>query len=72
MRFVLCGGTILVGVGMMMSEAMQKLFEQEKRESVFEMLKDNIKLEKIIKYERVTKEFVLKVANENNLNVNEG
>ena len=57
---------------MMMSEAMQKLFEQEKRESVFEMLKDNIKLEKIIKYERVTKEFIYNVANENNLNVNEG
>ena len=56
----------------MMSEAMQKLFEQEKQQSVFEMLKDNIKLEKIIKYERVTKEFVLKVANENKLQVNEG
>lgn len=55
---------------MMMSEAMQKLFEQEKRESVIIMLKDNIKLEKIIKYERVTKEFVLKVANENNLQLN--
>lgn len=70
MHFGILGGTILVGVGMMMSEAMQKLFEQEKRESVIIMLKDNIKLEKIIKYERVTKEFVLKVANENNLQLN--
>lgn len=64
----------------MISEAMKKIVdeekqkdrEKEKQQSVFEMLKDNIKLEKIIKYERVTKEFVLKVANENNLQVNEG
>lgn len=64
----------------MMSEELQKIIdeekqkdrEKEKQQSVFEMLKDNIKLEKIIKYERVTKEFVLKVANENNLKVNEG
>lgn len=53
-------------------EEKQKDREKEKQQSVFEMLKDNIKLEKIIKYERVTKEFVLKVANENNLQVNEG
>ena len=53
----------------MITEAMQKIVDEEKQQSVFEMLKDNIKLEKIIKYERVTKEFVLKVANENNLQV---
>ena len=57
---------------MMINEELQKIVDEEKQQSVFEMLKDNIKLEKIIKYERVTKEFVLKVANENNLNVNEG
>ena len=55
-----------------MSEELQKIVDEEKQQSVFEMLKDNIKLEKIIKYERVTKEFIYNVANENNLNVNEG
>lgn len=51
---------------------MQKIVDEEKQQSVFEMLKDNIKLEKIIQYERVTKEFVMQVANDNNLHVNEG
>lgn len=63
-----------------MSEELQKIIDEEKQkdrdkekqQSVFEMLKDNIKLEKIIQYERVTKEFVMQVANDNNLHVNEG
>ena len=51
----------------MMSEAMQKLFDQEKRESVIIMLKKRMSMEDIMEILKVTKEYVYQVERENNL-----
>lgn len=82
LRFDTFGGTILVGVVIMMSEEMQKIIdeesqkrieeqnqkhEQEKRESVIIMLKKKMSIEDIMEILKITREYVLQVAQENNL-----
>ena len=82
MCFDVFGGTILVGVVIMMSEEMQKIIdeesqkrieeqnqkhEQEKRESVIIMLKKKMSIEDIMEILKITREYVLQVAQENNL-----
>lgn len=51
----------------MMSEAMQKLFDEEQKESVIIMLKKKMSIQDIMEILKVTREYVLQVAQENNL-----
>ena len=50
---------------------MQKLFDNEQKESVIIMLKKKMSVEDIMEILKVTKEYVYQVANENHLHVNE-
>ena len=55
----------------MFSEEMQKLFDDEQKESVIIMLKKKMSTEDIMEILKVTKEYVYQVANENHLQVND-
>lgn len=50
---------------------MQKLFDNEQKESVIIMLKKKMSVEDIMEILKVTKEYVYQVANENHLQVND-
>lgn len=84
MRFDTFGGTILIGVVNLFCSELQKIIdeesqkrieeqnqkhEQEKRESVIIMLNKKMSIEDIMEILKVTKEYVLQVAKENNLQV---
>ena len=49
------------------SEEMQKLFDDEQKESVIIMLKKKMSIDDIMEILKVTKEYVYQIALENNL-----
>ena len=51
------------------SEEFLKLFVEKQKEPVTEMLKDNLPLSKILKYSRIGKESIYKIAKDSNLSV---
>lgn len=51
----------------MFSAEMQKLFDEEQKESVIIMLKKKMSIQDIMEILKVTREYVLQVAQENNL-----
>lgn len=66
LRFVLCGGTILVGVGMMMSEEIQKLFNEEQKEReakiIINLIKNKIQIKTIAESFGVEEKYVYQIA----------
>lgn len=53
----------------MYSEEFQKLLDEEQKESVVEMLKDNLPLSNILRYARIDEESIYQIAKDNNLSV---
>lgn len=53
----------------MYSEEFQKLLDVEQKESVVEMLKDNLPLSNILRYARIDEESIYQIAKDNNLSV---
>ena len=62
---------LIGGVCNLFSEEMQKLFDDEQKESVIIMLKKKMSTEDIMEILKVTKEYVYQVAKENALQVND-
>lgn len=64
---ILVGSIFNRGVCNLFSAEMQKLFDNEQKESVIIMLKKKMSVEDIMEILKVTREYVLQVAQENNL-----